>query len=273
MQAQLPRAPRRGACAPPTATSPTRPTGSTAAGPRSASPRTRRAAATTGVPIDTLQGGRPAHHRHPAGLQRPQDHPAPAAAPPRDGGDRHRHRLVDGRAPGVRHAAQRGLPRAPVGPGQRARHLLAAPLRADRPGDRAPLHAAQVRVAGPGPLRGHQLDAVGGGGARLRVRLHAGRAQRARHVGGAVRRLRQRRAGGVRPVHLLGRAQVAAHVGPRLPAAARLRGAGPGALLGAARALPADCAPRTTGRSPTARRPPTTSTSCAASCTASSASR
>ncbi len=59
-------------------------------------------------------------------------------------------------------------------------------------------------------------------------------------VGGAVRRLRQRRAGGVRPVHLVGRAQVAAHVRPRVPAAARLRRAGPGAFLGAARALPAD---------------------------------
>ena len=59
-------------------------------------------------------------------------------------------------------------------------------------------------------------------------------------VGSAVRRLRQRRAGGVRPVHLVGRAQVAAHVRPRLPAAARLRRAGAGAFLGAARALPAD---------------------------------
>ena len=64
--------------------------------------------------------------------------------------------------------------------------------------------------------------------------------ERADAVGGAVRRLRQRRAGGLRPVHLLGRAQVAAHVRPRLPAAARLRGPGAGALLGAARALPAD---------------------------------
>ena len=41
-------------------------------------------------------------------------------------------------------------------------------------------------------------------------------------VGSAVRRLRQRRAGGVRPVHLVGRTQVAAHVRPRLPAAAWL---------------------------------------------------
>ena len=81
------------------------------------------------------EGGRPAHHHDPAGLQRPQDHPAAAAAPPRDGGDGLGPRLVDGRAPGVRHAAEGGLPRAPVRPGQRARHLLAAPLGADRPGD------------------------------------------------------------------------------------------------------------------------------------------
>jgi 2-oxoglutarate dehydrogenase E1 component len=63
----------------------------------------------------------------------------------------------------------------------------------------------------------------------------------------------------------VGRAQVAAHVGPRLPAAARLRGAGAGAFLGAARALPADVRARTTCRSPTARRRRTTSTSCAGS--------
>ena len=44
----------------------------------------------------------------------------------------------------------------------------------------------------------------------------------------------------VRPVHLLRRAQMAAHVGPRLPAAARLRRAGTRAFLRAARALPAD---------------------------------
>ena len=92
----------------------------------------------------------------------------------------------------------------------------------------------------PGALRGHQFDAVGRGRARLRIRLFARRAECADPVGGAVRRFRQRRAGGVRPVHLVGRAQMAAHVGPRLPAAARLRRAGAGAFLGAARALPAD---------------------------------
>ena len=41
-------------------------------------------------------------------------------------------------------------------------------------------------------------------------------------VGSAVRRFRQRRAGGDRPVHLLGRAQVVPHVGPRDAAAAWL---------------------------------------------------
>ena len=60
------------------------------------------------------------------------------------------------------------------------------------------------------------------------------------HVGSAVRRFRQWRAGGVRSVHLVRRTQMAAHVGPRLPAAAWLRGPGTGAFLGAARALSAD---------------------------------
>ena len=78
-----------------------------------------------------------------------------------------------------------------------------------------------------------------GGRAGLRVRLFVGRAQCAGDVGGAVRRLRQRRAGHHRPVHLLGREQVAAHERPRHAAAARLRGAGTGAQLGPPRALPA----------------------------------
>ncbi len=37
-----------------------------------------------------------------------------------------------------------------------------------------------------------------------------------------------------------GEVEMAAHVGPRLPAAARVRGAGAGAFLGAARTLPPD---------------------------------
>ena len=132
------------------------------------------------------------------------------------------HRLGDRRGVGLRFARHREAPGAPVRPGLRARHLLAASFRADRPGERGPLHPAQQSRREPGQVRGHQLDALGRGGAWLRVRLLAVRAECADVVGGPVRRLRQRRAGGVRPVHLLGRAQVAAHVGPRLPAAARL---------------------------------------------------
>ena len=85
-----------------------------------------------------------------------------------------------------------------------------------------PLRAAQPHPRRPGALRGHQFDALGRGRARLRIWLFARRAERAGAVGGAVRRFRQRRAGGDRPVHLVGRAQMAAHVGPRLPVAARL---------------------------------------------------
>jgi 2-oxoglutarate dehydrogenase E1 component len=57
---------------------------------------------------------------------------------------------------------------------------------------------------------------------RVRIRLLHGRTQRADPLGSPIRRLRQRRAGSVRPVHFLWRAQMAAHVRPRLPAAARL---------------------------------------------------
>src|SRR5206468_3840956 len=48
------------------------------------------------------------------------------------------------------------------------------------------------------------------------------------------------RTGRVRPVHFIGRTEMAAHVRPGLPAAARLRGPRPGAFLSPARALPAD---------------------------------
>ena len=82
------------------------------------------------------------------------------------------------------------------------------------------------------------LSRVRGDG--LRVRLLGRAAGRAGAVGGAVRRLRQRRAEHRRRVHL----QLGAEVGPallgRAAAAARLRGPGPGPLVGPDRALPAD---------------------------------
>src|SRR3546814_6577271 len=73
----------------------------------------------------------------------------------------------------------------------------------------------------------------------FRVWLFAGRSARAGGLGGAVRRLLQRRADYHRPVHRLGRVEVAAAVGRRHAAAAWLRGAGAGALLRPRRALSA----------------------------------
>ena len=185
-------------------------------------------------------------------------------------GDRERRgdRLGDRRGARLRLAARRGLSGSPLRPGQRARHLLAAPFGADRSADRGALHPAEPHPRRAGSLRGHQLDAVGRGGARLRIRLFARRAERARPVGGAVRRLRQWRAGRVRPVHLVGRAQMAAHVGPRLPAAARLRGPGAGAFLRAARALSAALRRGQHAGRRSARRRPISSMRCGGSSSA-----
>ena len=145
-----------------------------------------------------------------------------------------------GRSARLLHAHARWSSGAPVGPGFRARHLLAAPFGAVRPAHRGALHAVQSSERHAGALRGAELDALGRGRARLRIRLFDRGAEHADAVGGAVRRLRQRRAGSVRPVHLVGRAQMAAHVRPRLSSAAWLRRAGAGAFVRAARALSAD---------------------------------
>ena len=100
-----------------------------------------------------------------------------------------------GRGAGLRLDPARRQPGPALRPGFRARHLLAAPFGALRPARRDPLHPAEQPLRRAGRLRGHQLDAVGRGRARLRIRLFAGGAQRADAVGSAVRRFRQRRAG------------------------------------------------------------------------------
>ena len=183
------------------------------------------------------------------------------------------HRLVHRRGAGVRFAVARRPSGAAVRPGQRARHVLAAPLGADRSGERGSAHAAEPSRRQAGPLRGHQLDALRRGRARLRIRLFARRAERADAVGGAVRRLRQRRAGACstsssRPANASGCACPASSASCRT------------ATKGRGRSIPrrgssasCRCAPRTTCRSPTARRRRTTSTSCAASSSARSGSR
>ncbi len=132
------------------------------------------------------------------------------------------HRLVHGRTSGVRIPADGRFPRPLVRPGLRAGHVLATPRRLHRPGERAPVFTAETPVAEPGAVRDRQLDAVGRGRTRLRIRLLARRAQRPDAVGSPVRRFCQRRPGHLRSVPVVGRTQVAAHVRPRLPVAARL---------------------------------------------------
>ena len=60
--------------------------------------------------------------------------------------DGRRHRLGDRRIARLRHASHRGLSRAAVGSGQRARHLLAAPFGADGSGEREEIHATQAHL-------------------------------------------------------------------------------------------------------------------------------
>ena len=88
-------------------------------------------------------------------------------------------------------------------------------------------------------VRAAQLAAERDRVPRLRVRLLAGGAGDARAVGGAVRRLRQRRAGHHRPVHRLRPGEVGPDVAADAAAAARLRGLGPRALQRAPGALAA----------------------------------
>ena len=114
-----------------------------------------------------------------------------------------------------------GFSGSPVRPGQRTGNVLAAPFGADRPADGGATSRSTISATGR-PATRSSTRCCRAGGARLRIWLFARRAQRACHVGGAVRRFRQWRAGGVRPVRLGRRAEMAAHVGPRVLPAARI---------------------------------------------------
>ena len=84
------------------------------------------------------------------------------------------------------------------------RGTFVSPVRHDhRPRQRRRVDAAVHAHRGPGEVPRLRLAALGVRRARLRVRLLRGAARRAGAVGGAVRRLRQRRADGHRRVHQL----------------------------------------------------------------------
>ena len=153
------------------------------------------------------------------GLHRPPQARQAARAPARGARRRRRHRLGARRGARLRLAADRGHAGPPDRPGRRARHVLPAPpgpaRRQDRP-DGLPDPEPARRA---GAVRAAQLAAERDRLPGLRVRLLAGGARDARALGGAVRRLRQRRAGHHRPVHRLRPGQVGPDLAPDAAAA------------------------------------------------------
>ena len=117
-----------------------------------------------------------------------------------------------------------------------------------RPGD----------VRDPGQRRCREAGRAG-----LRIRLQPGHARGAGDLGGAVRRLRQRRPGDHRSVPGLVGGQVEPGERPGDAAAPRDGGAGARTLERAARALPQHVASTTTSRSATSPRRRSSSTCCA----------
>ena len=143
----------------------------------------------------------------PRGLHRPPQAAADAwrsaRQSTREGGIDWAHR----RAAGLRVAAHGGHPGAPRRPGQPPRHLRPAPRGAHRQAHRRGVDAAALPRRGPGPVLGLRLAAVRVRGDGLRVRLLRRASRRPRAVGGAVRRLRQRRPDDHRRVHLAPRSR------------------------------------------------------------------
>ena len=153
-------------------------------------------------------------------------------------GERGRDRLGAGGGARVRLAARPGHADPPDRPGHRARHVQPAPSLAPRHEDGREVHADPEPEERDGPVRAAQQPAVGDRMPRLRVRLLGPGAGDARSLGGAVRRLRQRGAGGHRPVPGLGPRQVGPDVAAHAAPAPRLRGLRAGALERPRRALP-----------------------------------
>ena len=206
--------------------------------------RRRRRPSRTPSHVDTgvrARAARPdrrrARRRSPTASSRTRSSPR-ILAQPAHGVRRRPDRLGARRGARVRVAAPRRHARAPRRPGHPARHVQPAALGARRPRHRSGVHAARAPRRRRRAVHDLRLRALGVRRARLRVRLLGRRPRRARVLGSAVRRLRQRRADDHRPVHRRRRGQVGPAQRPRAAAPPRLRGPGPGALLGPARTLP-----------------------------------
>ena len=157
----------------------------------------------------------------------------------RDALERRRHRLGPGGGARVRVAARRRDPDPAHRPGHRARHVLAPPRRPPRRQHRrARSRRSSISTRRRASFEIHNSPLSEYACARLRVRLLGRRAGGARPLGGAVRRLRQRRADHHRPVHLRRAVEVARVDAADAAPAARLRGERAGALERAARAVP-----------------------------------
>ena len=128
-----------------------------------------------------------------------------------------------------------------VGQDCRPRHLLPSPRGPARPERPATTTCRCAQLVDASPKHVTIIDSLLSEEAvmALRIRLRHRRPEHADDLGRPVRRFRQRRPGGDRPVHHLRRGQVGPPVRPGAVPAARLRRPGPGAQLGAPGALPA----------------------------------
>ena len=214
--------------------------------------RGRRRAAHGRVPARSLTVARRPHRgrRGPAaGAQRaaaagarvvhdPPEARRPARPAPQGARRGRPHRLGPGRGARDRVARHRGDADPAHRPGLRARHVLAAAHGPARREDRADVQPDPAPRRGQGAVRAAQLAASEIAALGFEYGYSA-EAPGARHVGGAVRRLRQQRAGHLRPVHRLRPGQVGPDHAADDAAAARLRGLGSRALQRAPRAVPA----------------------------------
>ena len=227
----------------------------------------------TGVDVAESEGYRPQDHQ---GARWLPGSPHRAAVPGKSRqGDRHRcrDRLGDRRGAGVLHAAAGRPSRPAVGSGLRARHLLATPFGADRSGRREPLHAVQSSRRRSGPLRSHQLAAVGRSRAWFRVRLFAGGAEGADDAG--------KRSSAISPTARRCCSTSSSHRAnangcgcPASSACCRMAMKGRGrSILPRGSSASCRCAPKTTCRWCIPPRRRISSTCCGVNCTARSASR